>query len=115
LCHDDDIHDDNGKGRRFAFIYYLVPDDWDSSDGGNLDLFSCDGMYFFLIESSITNYLFDLIINVENLQPIKIVKSLTPKQNSLLFFEVSDKSFHQVSEVLSQNKTRFSINGWYIS
>jgi Rps23 Pro-64 3,4-dihydroxylase Tpa1-like proline 4-hydroxylase len=43
LCHDDDIHDDNGKGRRFAFIYYLVPDDWDLNDGGTLDLFSCDG------------------------------------------------------------------------
>ncbi len=47
------------------------------------------------------------------MQPIKIVKSLTPKRNSFLFFEVSDKSFHQVSEVLSQNKTRFSINGWF--
>ena len=45
LCHDDDIHDVNQFGRRIAFIYYLVPEDWntDGSDGGNLDLFSVDG------------------------------------------------------------------------
>lgn len=45
LCHDDDIHDVNNFGRRIAFIYYLVPDDWneDGSDGGNLDLFKVDG------------------------------------------------------------------------
>ena len=33
--------------------------------------------------------------------------------NSLLFFEVSDRSFHQVAEVLSKSKTRYSINGWF--
>jgi Rps23 Pro-64 3,4-dihydroxylase Tpa1-like proline 4-hydroxylase len=45
LCHDDDIHDVNQFGRRIAFIYYLVPEDWstDGSDGGNLDLFSVNG------------------------------------------------------------------------
>ena len=44
LCHDDDIHDDmNKKGRRIAFIYYLVPEDWSQKDGGNLDLFSVNG------------------------------------------------------------------------
>lgn len=45
LCHDDDIHDVNNFGRRFAFIYYLVPSDWnqDGSDGGNLDLFKVNG------------------------------------------------------------------------
>jgi Rps23 Pro-64 3,4-dihydroxylase Tpa1-like proline 4-hydroxylase len=36
-----------------------------------------------------------------------------PRKNSLLFFEVSDRSFHQVSEIFSQNKTRLSINGWF--
>jgi Rps23 Pro-64 3,4-dihydroxylase Tpa1-like proline 4-hydroxylase len=45
LCHDDDIHDVNNFGRRIAYIYYLVPADWqpDGSDGGNLDLFQVDG------------------------------------------------------------------------
>lgn len=47
LCHDDDIHDDKNKfGRRIAFIYYLVPEDWsqDGTDGGNLDLFKTNGI-----------------------------------------------------------------------
>ncbi|CAF0908772.1 unnamed protein product [Brachionus calyciflorus] len=92
LCHDDNINKDL-HGRRIAFIYYLVPDDWnsDGSDGGNLDLFSVN----------------------DKLEPIDIVKSLIPKRNSLAFFEVSDRSFHQVAEVLAKNKTRLSINGWF--
>ena len=44
-------------------------------------------------------------MKLENLQPTSVAKTLTPKRNSLLFFEVSDKSFHQVSEVLAKNKT----------
>jgi hypothetical protein len=46
-------------------------------------------------------------------QPIDVVKSLVPHENSLIFFEVSDRSFHQVAEVLSVTKTRLSINGWF--
>jgi Rps23 Pro-64 3,4-dihydroxylase Tpa1-like proline 4-hydroxylase len=42
LCHDDDIHG-TIEGRRIAFIYYLVPDDWKETDGGTLDLFDTDG------------------------------------------------------------------------
>jgi prolyl 3-hydroxylase /prolyl 3,4-dihydroxylase len=48
LCHDDDIHDDKHKnGRRIAFIYYLVPNDWEKSDGGCLDLFNIDGIHYY--------------------------------------------------------------------
>ena len=47
------------------------------------------------------------------MQPTEIVKSIVPKANSLLFFEVSDRSFHQVSEVLTTAKTRYSIHGWF--
>jgi Rps23 Pro-64 3,4-dihydroxylase Tpa1-like proline 4-hydroxylase len=48
LCHDDDIHDTNNFGRRVAFVFYLVPDDWctDGSDGGNLDMFKVDGTFY---------------------------------------------------------------------
>ena len=42
LCHDDDIHGDK-EGRRIAFVYYLVPSDWSSVDGGQLDLFKING------------------------------------------------------------------------
>ncbi|XP_006641490.1 prolyl 3-hydroxylase OGFOD1 [Lepisosteus oculatus] len=85
LCHDDEL-----EGRRVAFILYLVPP-WDSSDGGTLDLYGTD----------------------RNYQPEQIVKSLVPSWNTLVLFEVSPVSFHQVSEVLSQGKGRLSVSGWF--
>ncbi|XP_071345417.1 prolyl 3-hydroxylase OGFOD1 [Trachinotus anak] len=85
LCHDDEL-----EGRRIAFILYLVPP-WQSSDGGTLDMYTTDG----------------------NFQPQSIVKSLVPSWNTLVLFEVSPVSFHQVSEVLSQDKCRLSLSGWF--
>ncbi|XP_053491220.1 prolyl 3-hydroxylase OGFOD1 [Ictalurus furcatus] len=85
LCHDDEL-----EGRRVAFILYLVPP-WDSSDGGMLDLYNTD----------------------EHYEPVSIVKSLLPCWNTLLFFEVSPVSFHQVSEVLTDEKCRLSLSGWF--
>ncbi|KAF6078903.1 2-oxoglutarate and iron dependent oxygenase domain containing 1 [Phyllostomus discolor] len=85
LCHDDEL-----EGRRIAFILYLVPP-WDGSLGGTLDLYDVD----------------------EHFQPKQIVKSLVPSWNTLVFFEVSPVSFHQVSEVLSEDKSRLSISGWF--
>ncbi|XP_062327211.1 prolyl 3-hydroxylase OGFOD1 [Osmerus eperlanus] len=85
LCHDDEL-----EGRRVAFILYLVPP-WESSDGGTLDLYSTDSMF----------------------QPQSIVKSLVPCWNTLVLFEVSPVSFHQVSEVLSEDKCRLSLSGWF--
>ncbi|XP_018410919.1 PREDICTED: prolyl 3-hydroxylase OGFOD1 isoform X2 [Nanorana parkeri] len=85
LCHDDEL-----EGRRFAFILYLVPE-WTEEDGGSLDLYSTD----------------------EKAQPGHIVKSLIPSWNTLVFFEVSPVSFHQVSEVLSEGKCRLSVSGWF--
>lgn len=85
LCHDDEL-----EGRRVAFILYLVPP-WESSDGGTLDLYTTDG----------------------NFQPKDIVKSIVPSRNMLVIFEVSPVSFHQVSEVFSQDKCRLSLGGWF--
>ncbi|XP_074067379.1 prolyl 3-hydroxylase OGFOD1 isoform X1 [Macrotis lagotis] len=85
LCHDDEL-----EGRRFAFILYLVPP-WDKSLGGTLDLYNTD----------------------EHFQPKQIVKSLIPSWNTLVFFEVSPVSYHQVSEVLSEGKCRLAISGWF--
>ncbi|PKK23190.1 2-oxoglutarate and iron-dependent oxygenase domain containing 1, transcript variant X3 [Columba livia] len=85
LCHDDEL-----EGRRIAFILYLVPP-WEKSDGGTLDLYSTD----------------------EHFQPQQIIKSLVPSWNTLVFFEVSPVSFHQVSEVLSKEKCRLSVSGWF--
>lgn len=86
LCHDDELED-----RRIAFIYYLVPENWTEQDGGGLDLFNVD----------------------ENGQPDKVFKSITPVRNNFVFFEVNAVSFHQVSEVLTEDKTRLSISGWF--
>lgn len=85
LCHDDEL-----EGRRFAFILYLVPE-WSEADGGTLDLYNTDDVT----------------------QPGFIVKSLVPCWNTLVFFEVSPVSFHQVSEVLSEEKCRLSVSGWF--
>ncbi|KAM6979800.1 prolyl 3-hydroxylase OGFOD1 [Aplochiton taeniatus] len=85
LCHDDEL-----EGRRVAFILYLVPP-WHTGDGGALDLFRTD----------------------DNFQPQSIVKSLVPCWNTMILFEVSPVSFHQVSEVLSEDKCRLSLSGWF--
>jgi len=86
LCHDDEL-----EGRRIAFIFYLVPEDWQEEDGGTLDLFNTDS----------------------GGNPADVSRRLLPKFNSLAFFEVSPVSFHQVSEVLSSNKIRLSLGGWF--
>mmetsp|Transcript_24294 Transcript_24294/g.43085 ORF Transcript_24294/g.43085 Transcript_24294/m.43085 type:complete len:583 (+) Transcript_24294:184-1932(+) len=84
-------HDDRMPRRRIAYILYLTPDDWSEADGGLLDLFAVDD---------------------KNREPSRVEKSILPKNNSFAFFEVSPKSFHQVSEVLSK-KARVSISGWF--
>ncbi|CAN8004277.1 unnamed protein product [Ixodes hexagonus] len=85
LCHDDEL-----EGRRIAFILYLTPN-WNESDGGALDLFDVDSHNC----------------------PRDVVHSVVPRYNSLAFFEVSPVSFHQVAEVLSEDKVRLSIGGWF--
>ncbi|XP_043686515.1 uncharacterized protein LOC122637805 isoform X5 [Vespula pensylvanica] len=62
-----------------------------SKDGGTLDLFDTD----------------------KDGLPQNVVRSLVPEYNSLVFFEVMDTSFHQVSEVISTERTRWSLNGWF--
>ena len=51
LCHDDDIQGDE-EGRRIAFIYYLVPENWCEDDGGALDLFKINGLFINHYQSS---------------------------------------------------------------
>lgn len=85
LCHDDNMGD-----RRIAFILYLSKN-WSEKDGGALDLFDTD----------------------KNGVPRNVVKSLIPEYNSLVFFEVANNSYHQVAEVTTPDKSRWSINGWF--
>jgi Rps23 Pro-64 3,4-dihydroxylase Tpa1-like proline 4-hydroxylase len=90
LCHDDDMGEDFNS-RKIAFITYLVDETWSEKDGGHLDLFS-------------TN---------EQGQPHKIVRSILPKAGQFAFFEVTSTSYHQVREILAQDKDRYSITGWF--
>ncbi|RIB10229.1 Oxoglutarate and iron-dependent oxygenase degradation C-term-domain-containing protein [Gigaspora rosea] len=92
LCHDDDIKDDeNMHGRRVAFIIYLVDKDWEKEYGGCLDLFNTDSQG----------------------HPNQVSLSITPKWNTMVFFELSPTSYHQVAEVLTSTKVRLSISGWF--
>lgn len=85
LCHDDNMGD-----RRIAYILYLSKG-WTEEDGGALELFDTD----------------------EHGSPNKVVRSLIPEYNSLIFFEVVENSYHQVAEVMTDDKCRWSINGWF--
>ena len=69
-CHDDEL-----EGRKIAYIFYLVPDAWAADDGGALDLFETDAA---------TGH------------PGAVARSLVPTFNSLAFFEVTPRSWHQV-------------------
>ncbi|MCA9497143.1 MAG: 2OG-Fe(II) oxygenase [Nanoarchaeota archaeon] len=84
LCHDDEV-----EGRYFAFIFNLSKDFDSVYDGGELELF-----------------------NEKNMEAKEVVKKINPKFNQFNVFKVSKKSFHQVSEVLS-DKERISISGWF--
>lgn len=81
LCHDDLI----GK-RKIAFVFYLSS--LDSEDGGDFVMYDeVDGKVG------------------------KMIKKILPRFNSFLMFEVSEKSFHSVEEVLRGK--RYAIGGWF--
>jgi len=85
LCHDDEL-----DGRRVAFIWYLVPKDWSEADGGQFCLFAND----------------------DGLPSLEPVNKFVPCWNTVLFFETTPTTWHQVSEVLTK-KDRYSISGWF--
>lgn len=82
LCHDDKL-----DSRKIAFLIYLS--ELEEEDGGSLDLYSS-----------------------ENGMPKDIVKRIVPKGGRVALFEVSDVSFHQVSEVVSDSQ-RIALGGWF--
>jgi len=83
LCHDDRL-----EGRKIAYVYYLS-EDFKEKDGGAFVLFDS-----------------------KNKKVTKAAKKYYPKWNSLLLFEVSKKSWHEVEEVVG-NKKRYAIGGWF--
>jgi len=76
-------HDDRLEGRKIAYVVNLAKD-FTEEDGGALQLFKGSN----------------------------VVKSIVPTFNSLVLFEVSTKSLHQVQEVMS-DKSRITLTGWF--
>lgn len=82
LCHDDQL-----EGRKIAYFLYLS--DLEKNDGGALNLFSSkDGI------------------------PTEAAATIIPKFNTFSFFLVSEKSFHEVAEVV-RDVQRLAISGWF--
>ncbi len=79
-------HDDQLKGRKIAFMTYLS--DLEDKDGGKLILYKTKGTI-----------------------PRGEEKVIIPKLNKFVFFKVSEKSFHEIEEVIV-NKQRITIGGW---
>jgi prolyl 3-hydroxylase /prolyl 3,4-dihydroxylase len=82
LCHDDQL-----EGRSIAFLLYLT--DLEEREGGTLSL----------LES-----------NFET--PTKVTRRITPKTNTFAFFKVTNRSFHEVEEVIVK-KQRVAFGGWF--
>ena len=82
-------HDDQVEGRIIAYSLHLTDVEMTEKMVGALDLYEAD-------ETGVS----------------KLVKSIIPEYNSLIMFEVSDKSWHQVNEVL-EDILRLTVTGWY--
>ena len=82
LCHDDKL-----EKRKIAYVYYLC--DFKEEDGAAFVLFKD-----------------------KNGRPWKAARKYLPKWNSLLIFEVTKKSWHEVEEVIGKKK-RYAIGGWF--
>lgn len=75
------VHDDQREDRMVAFILYIIDDFvWHKSDGGSLQLFSKDA----------------------NGQPLDVVRDILPVNNQLIFFPVTNDSYHQVNVCFTQ-------------
>jgi len=81
-------HDDQVEGRIIAYSLYLTPEITEKM-GGALNIFKAN-----------------------DAGESKLVDSIIPEYNSLIMFEVSDSSWHQVSEIM-QDIQRLTVTGWY--
>ena len=92
LCHDDVIGD-----RRVSYIIYLTDPDaeWTQKDGGLLELYPEDP------DMALVPF------------PIPSATAL-PSWNSMAMFKVqAGKSFHSIQEVMTSEKPRMSLQGWF--
>jgi len=80
-------HDDRLEGRKLAYMIYLT--DLNKKDGGSLSL-----------------------LDSKNSIPTSSAKRIMPNFNKFIAFKVSEKSFHEIEEVIS-NKKRIALSGWF--
>ena len=83
-------HDDQVEGRVIAYSLHLTPE-ITKKTGGSLNVF-----------------------NASKEGKSELIESIIPKFNSLILFEVSNRSWHQVSEVM-EDIQRLTVTGWYHS
>ena len=83
LCHDDRV-----EMRKLAFVINFS--DFEQRDGGALEFFK---------------------MNTNTFEG-EVFESIIPKFSKFNIFEVCDKSYHQITEVVSK-KERVTIGGWY--
>jgi len=93
-CHTDDNPEESRRAVHFTL--YLVHEPWEQSFGGLLDFFSTE---------TDAN---DAAAN----RPGSVATSIVPAFNTFVMFPVSDRLFHQITEVKGQFPL-LAINGWY--
>lgn len=115
-------HDDELEGRKITYILYLSKD-FTEKDGGAFAMYEtkkipardkANEMSSINFEQKKqSDYLRAISAHKKNFSyiPTKISKKYLPQWNSLLLFEVSEISFHEVEENLSK-KNRYAIGGW---
>jgi len=81
-------HDDQVEGRIIAYSLHLTSEITEEM-GGALNIFKAN-----------------------DAGKSKLVDSIIPEYNSLIMFEVSDSSWHQVSEIMLDIQ-RLTVTGWY--
>jgi Rps23 Pro-64 3,4-dihydroxylase Tpa1-like proline 4-hydroxylase len=91
---DYSIHPKLGLERRFNFIFYLTPN-WDTTWGGNLEMWSHD---------------------IETNQPKELIKTVENKFNRVVIFDTSYNSWHGFSQPINcpEDVYRKSIAMYYL-
>lgn len=82
---------DDGGRRRVAYAYYV--DVLDGLEGGELDLYEC-------------------VLDGEDIIRTSVAKTIAPRKNRFVLFEVTPTSLHRVREVTSGG--RLSLAGWFV-
>jgi prolyl 3-hydroxylase /prolyl 3,4-dihydroxylase len=103
-------HDDKLEGRRIAFIYYMVSDDWSEKQGGMLEKQKM--RVFVSNDRCVLGQLSLFEVEANGIPKAEPFKKIVPKRNSLLIFNVSVNSFHRVEELLT-DEGRLTLTGWF--